>query len=134
MKQTRGKWDSLVLNRGDFWMIWRCRGIPCFHLLFCFRNNGKREQLNENNFRRCYGNFFPKASFRKYLIAAVFKVLFQQWRGTLTTVFEKYLTIEYFTDIDHHNIGVDPAPRYLTYYCMFLLLSNKLSFKLVLME
>ena len=42
---------------------------------------------------------------------------------TLTTAFERHLTIEDFTDM-----GVKPAPRHLTYYCMLLFLSNKPSF------
>ena len=68
-----------------------------------FRNNGNREQLDENDFRRCYGIFFSKVSFRKYLIAAIFKVLSQQLRGTLTTAFERHLANENFTDMDHHR-------------------------------
>ena len=58
MSQTREKWDSLVLTRGDFWMIWRCRSILCFHFHFLFRNNGIREQLDQKDLRRCFGNFF----------------------------------------------------------------------------
>ena len=58
MNQTGEKWDSLVLSRGDFWMIWRCHSIPCFHFHFLFRNNGIREQLDQNDLRRCFGNFF----------------------------------------------------------------------------
>ena len=39
---------------------------------------------------------------RSYLITAMFKVLSQQLRGTLTT-FERQLTIEDFTDMDHYR-------------------------------
>ena len=67
--------------------------------------------------------YFPKVSFRKYLITATFKVLYQQSRVNLTTAFERHLTTEYFMDI-----GVKLAPRHLTYYCMLLFLSNKPSF------
>ena len=91
-------------------------------LFFLFRNNVIREQLDENDFRRCYV-FFPKVLFRKYLITAMFKVLYQQSRVNLTTAFERHLTTEYFMDI-----GVKLAPRHLTYYCMLLFLSNKPSF------
>ena len=69
------------------------------------------------------GTFFSKAPFRKYLIIALFGVLSQQLRDTLTTAFERHLTIENFTDM-----GAKPAPRHLTYYCMLLILSNKPSF------
>ena len=81
-----------------------------------------REQLDENDFRRCY-IFFVKVSFQNYLITAMIKVLYQQLRGNLTTAFERHLTTEYFMDI-----GVKLAPRHLTYYCMLLFLSNKPSF------
>ena len=47
--------NGLVLSRGDFWMIWRCHSIPCFHFYFLFRNNGIREQLYQNDFCCCYG-------------------------------------------------------------------------------
>ena len=103
MSQTREKWVSLVLSRGDFWMIWRCHSIPCFHFYFLFRNNGVREQLDKNEFSRCYGNFvFSKVSFRKYLITVMFKALSRQLWATLTTVFEWHLTIEGFKGMDQH--------------------------------
>ena len=35
-------------------------------------------------------------------ILTMFKVLSQQLRGTLTTVFERHLTIKDFTDMDQH--------------------------------
>ena len=59
--------------------------------------------MDENDFRRCYGNFFSKVSFRKSLITTMFKVLSQQLRDTLTTAFERHPTIEGFTDMDQHR-------------------------------
>ena len=97
-----------------------------FVFIFCLETTLMREQLDETDLRRCYGNFFSKASFRTYLITAMFKVLSQQLRGTLITACERYPTIEDITDMV--NIGVKPAPRRLTYYCMLLFLSNKPSF------
>ena len=91
--------------------------------VFCLETT-LREQLDENEFRRCYV-FFPKVSFRKYLITAMFKVLYQQLRGNLTTAFERHLTTEYFMDT-----GVKLAPRHLTYYCMLLFLSEKPGFQI----
>ena len=41
MTQRTEKWDSLVLSRADFWIVWRCHGIPCYHFVF-FRSNGKK--------------------------------------------------------------------------------------------
>ena len=85
-------------------MIWKCHGIPCFHFYFLFRSNGKREQVNENDYRRYYGNFFfLKVSFQKYLITVIFKILSQQLRRTLTVAFERQLTIEDFTDMDQYR-------------------------------
>ena len=66
--------------------------------------------------------FFRKVSFRKYLITAMFKALYQQLRGNVTA-FERHLATEYFMDI-----GVEVAPRHLTCYCIHLFLSNKPSF------
>ena len=81
MSQTREKWDFLVLSRGDFEVIRKCHSISCFHFCFLFRNNGKRQQVGENGFRRCYDNFFSKVLFLKYFITIMFTVLSQQlWR------------------------------------------------------
>ena len=60
------KWDFFFLNRADFWMIWRRCDIPCFHFYFLFRNNGRREQLDDSDFRHCesvifyFSQLFPK--------------------------------------------------------------------------
>ena len=96
---------------------------PVFSFLFVlFRNNVIRDQLDENDFVIIMF-FFSKGSFRKYLITAMFQVLYQQLQGNLTTAFERHLTTEYFMDI-----GVELAPRHLTYYSMLLFFSNKSSF------
>ena len=126
MTQRGEKLDSPVLSLGDFWMVWICRGILCFHSYFsCLETTLIREQLDENDFRRYI--FSPKVSFWELwytvMITAMFKVLYQQSRVNLTTAFERHLTTEYFMDI-----GVKLAPRHLTYYCMLLFLSNKPSF------
>ena len=114
MSQTGEKWDFLVLSRGNFWMIWKRHGIPCFHFYFLFRNNSKRKRVNEYDICHCYGNFFWKVSFQKYLITAMFSSLlcsqlFSQLSSfptirtgrTLTTAFERHLAIEDFTEMDH---------------------------------
>ena len=48
---------------------------------------------------------YSKVSFRKHLIAAMFKVS-HQLRGTLTTAFERHVTIEEFTDMNQHRCQV----------------------------
>ena len=67
--------------------------------------------------------FFSKVSFWKY------KVLPQRLRGILTTIFERHLPVEDFTDMDQHRCRIcsskSIAPQRLTYYCMLLLLSHK---------
>ena len=60
-------------------------------LLLLFRTNGKKGHLDENRFRRCYGNFFWKWHSESYLITAMFRVPSQQLRGTWTTAFWKKL-------------------------------------------
>ena len=57
--------------------------------IFCLEPT-LREQLDENDFRRCYGFFL--STVLKLLDQAIFKVLSQQLQDTLTTVFE---TIHY---------------------------------------
>ena len=47
--------------------------------------------------------FFSKGSFREYLITAMFKVLPQQLRDTLTTAFEIHLATEGSTEMDQHR-------------------------------
>ena len=67
MTQTREKWQSIVLSRADFWLVWRCHGIPCFYFIFLFRTNGKKEYLHENNLRDCYGNFSQRLCSKFFL-------------------------------------------------------------------
>ena len=123
MTQTGEKWDSLVLGRGDFWMIWTCHAILCFYFIFMFRNV-IREQLGQNNFSGCYVFFF-KSNIPKVLdhndvqssLSTIMKHL--DWQRHL----KRHLTTEDFMDT-----GVKPAPIHSTYYCMLLFLSNKPSF------
>ena len=62
MIETREKWESLVLIKAHFWMVWRCRCIPCFLL---FRTNGKKEDLDDNDIRHGYGNGSSKKEVRQ---------------------------------------------------------------------
>ena len=60
MTQTKEKWDSL--SRADICMVGRCHGIPCFHFFISlFRSHGKREHMDENDFRHGDGNYFKSA-------------------------------------------------------------------------
>ena len=63
--------------------------------------------VSENNWMRTFVavivNSFSKLSFRKNLITAMFNVLSQQLRATLTTAFQRQLTIKDFTHMDQHR-------------------------------
>ena len=61
MTQTREKWDSHILSRRDFWMVWMCHHILCFHF-FWFRSNVRKWYLDESNFYHCFGIFFGNAN------------------------------------------------------------------------
>ena len=54
----------------------------CFHFIFRLEPT-VREQVDENDFCRCYGIFF-KSTILKLLDQAMFKVLSQQLQDTLT--------------------------------------------------
>ena len=68
-------------------------------LLFLFKSCGKKEDLDENYFRHSNGKYLSES----YLISAFFKVLFQKLRVMLTMAFERYFTVEDFTDMDHYT-------------------------------
>ena len=83
------KWDSHVLSRPDFWMVWRCHDILCFYFfIFCLEATLGEGYLDESDFRHCFGSF-SKVRFRKFPDHNYVKVSSQQLRGTLTTAFWK---------------------------------------------
>ena len=90
---------------------WRYHCISCFHFcFFLFRNNVKREQMDKNDFRHCFGNEFSKVSFWNY------NVLSQRLWGTLTTTSERTLQLKILQI--WINIGVKPALRRTLHQCM----------------
>ena len=104
-------------------MIWRCHGIPCFHFYFLFRNKGRRQQLDGNDFRHCYGNFESTWS---QLCSKFFLSNYEApWQRHLKDTLQLKILRTWI------NIGAEHATRHLTYYCMLLFLSNKPSFKTV---
>ena len=88
------------MRRPYFWMVWRYHGVPRVHFYFLFRNNVGKRFLDESDFCQCYGNFSETAILK---IPTIFKVPSQQWRGTLTTAFERYLTVKNFPDMDKNT-------------------------------
>ena len=120
--------DLSFLSSANFWMVWRWHDISYINVyyFFLFRFNCTEEHLDENNFRHCYGNFFENTVLEctwsqlcstfwnvldhsyiqrseRYLITAMFNVLSQQLRGTLTTAFERQFTAEDFMEMDKQN-------------------------------
>ena len=95
-------------------MIWRCHSILCFHFYFLFRNNGIREQLYQNDFCCCYGEFFfesviPQVLDHSYVQSSFYKTPWQWYmKDTLQLKILPTST----------NVGVKPALRHLT-YCNF---------------
>ena len=68
-----------------------------FIVIIFVQNQGKKEDLDENDFRRCNGNFFRKMHSESYLITTMFKFPSQQLRGQH---FERYPLAVCFTDMD----------------------------------
>ena len=82
--QTREKLDSPDLSRPDFWMVWRCHGIPCVHFyFFCLEAVlGPIRAISAT-----VVVIFSKVLLWKLLYYSCVKVSSQQLRDTLTTVF-----------------------------------------------
>ena len=78
------KWDSLVLSRPDYWMIWRCYGIPCFPFYFFCLKPTVRKGIWMRTTSITVMVIFQKCHSENYMIAAMFKVRSQQLRPTLT--------------------------------------------------
>ena len=111
-----------------------CHDIPCFYFYFLFRNNGKREQSNGNDFRCFYGNFFWKCHSESTWSQLCSKSYLNNYEAHWQRHLKGSLKLKISqTWID---IGVESATKHSTYYCMVLFLSNKSSFKfnLVLIE
>ena len=49
-----------------------------FIFSFLFKNSGKREQVDENNFRHCYGKFFFESAIPKVLDHSYYNPPWQQ--------------------------------------------------------
>ena len=86
--QTREKWDSPVLSRPDFWMVWICHGILCVHFYFYFYFFCLEATLGQDRATSATVMvIFSKVPFRKLLYHSYVKVSSQQLRDTSTTVF-----------------------------------------------
>ena len=70
--------------------------VSSVHFYFLFRINGKKEYLDENDFYQCYGKFL-KVTWLQLRSKFSLKL-----RGKLAIAFERYFTVEDFTDMDQH--------------------------------
>ena len=89
MTQTTEKWDSLLLSRADFWMVWRCHGISWFNFyFFWFRTNSKKNTWMRKIFVTIMV-IMSKIPFRKLLDISCFQGS-QQLQVTLKTLFGRH--------------------------------------------
>ena len=149
---------SLVLSRANFSRVWRCHAIPFLRysafLSFFVQSQRLNRTLGWEQFPSQFGWLFWNFHSRSYSISAILIVLPQELWGTLTTAFERHLTVEHFMDICaniflgiYHKTKTGKsvweiiscskisacsskniAPRNFTCYCILLFLSNKPSF------
>ena len=100
MTQTREKWDSHVLSRPDFCMVWICHGIPCVHFYFLFRTNVRKRYLDESDFHHCYGNFLESVILKVTWSHLCSKFLLNNYEAHWQEYFERDPKVENFTDKD----------------------------------
>ena len=61
-----------------------------------------REQLDEDDFRHCYCIFFSKEPLWNYFIKPCSKFFRNSYSTLWQRYLKRYITVEYFTDMDHH--------------------------------
>ena len=124
MSQASEEWDSLVLSRGDFWMIWKFHGISCFHFYFLFRNIDKREWVDRTTSVPDMIIFFGKCHSKS------------SWSQVLRRTFDKgiWKTIEDFTDVCQHKCQACTKTFDLLLYGSFAKTSQVFKISLILIE
>ena len=101
MAQTKQKWDSLSWLELNFWVIWRCHGISCFHFYFL----SLEPMVKKSTWIRTISVTVKYRKYRSqsYLITAMFRVFSRQLRVTLATAFERRYTVEDFMEMEQHT-------------------------------
>ena len=109
-------------------MTWRCHSIPCFHFYSLFTKNGIREQLYQNDLCCCYGQVFFESAIPQVLWSQLFQqlVLLNNYKTPWQWHMKDTLQLKILPT--WINVGVEPAPRHLTYCSIFFFLSNQPSF------
>ena len=96
--QAKEKWNSPILRRPDFQMIWRCHGILCVHFYFCFlfRSNFRTRYLRERLPPRLW-EFFSKVIFGKLPYHSYVEVyLFSIARHNINSTLKDTLRLKIF--------------------------------------
>ena len=92
-----------LLSTANFLIVWRCHGVLCFHFYFFVLNQSLQRRLGWEQLPSLLWWFFGRCHSESYLVTYKFKVLSQQLRCKLTMVFERYFTVEDFTEIDQRT-------------------------------
>ena len=145
MTQTTKKWDSLVLGWVDFWMVWRCSGIPCLFIFvfFCLEATVKRT-CGWDNFCHDYVNYFINfilkvtwyqqlfskfSTITKHIDNVIWKTPYVRVNSFLYKYNEIKMGESALEIIGCTKIWAcflrNIAPRHFIYYCTLLFLSNK---------
>ena len=120
MTQTRENWTPMFWVELTLWMVWRCHDILRVSIFFLVRTNTRKEYLDENNFRHCYGNFFKGVILKVTWSQVRWKFLANIDQAYWQQRFESHPTVEDFTNIDqdiclffyqdfskHHDTKID---------------------------
>ena len=76
--------------------------VFCVSFFILFLEPTVREQLNENDFRHCYGFSFAKVPFWNYFIKLGSKFFRNNYKTLRQRRLKRFITVEDFTDMDHH--------------------------------
>ena len=150
MTQIKEKRNYLVLSKANFWMVL----VFCaFIFIFCLEPNGKKEDMDENNFRHCYGKFFEIAILKvtwSQLNSKFFPTTYAaQWQWHLINTLQlkvlwtwinirakskflywlnnkKKLIVKVLRKLSAAQISKSVIPRrwHFTYHCMLFLLKQ----------
>ena len=92
-----------LLSTTNFWTVWKCHVVLCFHFYFFVLNQSFQGRLRWEQLPSLLWRFFGRCHSESYLITYKFKVLSQQLRCKLTTAFQRYFSVEDVTEIDQHT-------------------------------
>ena len=153
MTQTTKKWDSLVLNRADFWIVMKVQWYSVFSFLFFSFEATIKRTLGWEHFCHGHDNYFKSTILKVtwYQLFSKFSTITRHidngiWKTPYSWKFYlnllnlsgvnitkriwakmplKLLVVRKSEPVFLKNI----AARHFTYYFIFIFLSNKSSFK-----